>query len=315
MKTMLDFERHAVRKPGLLAIMLALSCVSATPAAAEIIVPLIDRSQVDVTVSVDVQFDALTGFYTYSYQLTSGLGSVLDVESFAVETNAEVLNAQAPAGWDPGPFDDQPLFDFAAVQVEPLPPDYVDTGNIPPSAVSIKPGETLGGFSFQSPEGPTTVLFYAQGYAPVPQADDEDDFEGIEIPIFTENSFIGSTVGPGRDDGVVFAGGRRPSVDGFLGFVGVNDRDTLILPVVISLRFAVNGETVDTSTFTAQLNRVDVAGSFQPTGNGDERVGIFDLAGSPVVVGRNVLVTSIDGIVPGTARTASDGDALTFFID
>ncbi len=61
---MLDFERHAVRTPGLLAIMLSLSCVSATPAAAEIIVPLIDRSQVEVTVSVDVGFDALTGFYT-----------------------------------------------------------------------------------------------------------------------------------------------------------------------------------------------------------------------------------------------------------
>lgn len=171
------------------------------------------------------------------------------------------------------------------------------------------------GSPFKSPEGPTAVLFYARGYAPAPQADSEDELEGIDVPIYTESSFIGSTVGPGRDDGVVFAGGRRPSVDGFLGFVGVNDRDTLILPVVISLRFAVNGETVDTSTFTAQLNRVDVAGSFQPTGNGDERVGIFDLAGSPVVVGRNVLVTSIDGIVPGTARTASDGDALTFFID
>jgi hypothetical protein len=312
---MFDFERDAVRKPGFLAIMLALSCVTATPAAAAIIVPVIDRSQVDVTVSVDVQFDALTGLYTYSYELTSGLGSVLDVESFAVETNAEVLNAQAPAGWDPGPFDDQPLFDFAAVQVQPLPPDYVDTGNIPPSAVSIKPGETLGGFSFQSPEGPTTVLFYAQGYAPAPQADSEDDFEGIHIPTFTENSFIGSTVGPGRDDGVTFAGGRRPSVDGFLGFVGINDRDTLSPPAVLSLRFAVNGETVDIPTFTAQLNRVDVTGSFQPTGNGDERVAIFDLAASPIVVGRNVLFTSVEGIVPGTTRTASDGDALTFFID
>lgn len=312
---MLDFERDAVRKPGLLAIMLALSCVSAAPAAADIIVPVIDQSRVDVTVSLDVRFDALTGLYTYNYELSSGPGSELDVEFFGVETNAEVLNAQVPAGWDSGDVADTPIFFFSAVQVEPLPPDYVDTGNIPPPLFSIKPNETLGGFSFQSPEGPTTVLFYAQGYAPVPQADSEDDFEGIDIPIFTENSFIGSTVGPGRDDGVVFAGGRRPSVDGFLGFVGVNDRDTLILPVVLSLRFAVNGETVDTSTFTAQLNRVAVTGSFQPTGNGNEMVAVFDLADSPIVVGRNVLLTSVDGIVPGTSRTASDGDALTFFID
>ena len=312
---MLNFERYAVRNPGLLAIMLSLSCVTAVPAAADIIVPVIDQSRVDVTVSLDVQFDASTGLYTYSYQLTSGPGSELDVKTFAVETNAEILDAQAHAGWNLGPVADTPIFDFSAVQVEPLAPDYVDTGNIPPPLFSIKPNETLGGFSFQSPEGPTTVLFYAQGYAPVPQADDEDDFEGIDIPIFTENSFIGSTIGPGRDDGVIFAGGRRPAVDGFLGFVGVNDRDTLSLPVVLSLRFAVNGETVDTSTFTAQLNRVDVTGSFQPTGNVDERIAIFDLADSPIVVGRNVLVTSVDGIVPGTTRTASDGDAFTFFID
>ena len=70
-----------------------------------------------------------------------------------------------------------------------------------------------------------------------------------------------------------------------------------------------------TCRFPAQLNRVAVTGSFQPTGNGDERVAIFDLADSPIVVGRNVLVTSVEGIVPGTARTASDGDAFTFFID
>lgn len=113
---------------------------------------------------------------------------------------------------------------------------------------------------------------------------------------------------------MIFGGGRRPSVDGFLGFVGVNDRDTLSLPVALSLRFAVNGETIDTSTFTAQLNCVAVTGSFQPTGNVDERLAIFDLADSPIVVGRNVLRTSVDGIAPGTARTASDSDAFTFFI-
>ena len=136
---MLDFERHAVRKPGLLAIMLTLSCVPVTPAAAEIIVPVIDQSRVDVTVSIDVQFDALTGLYTYSYELTSGPGSELDVKTFALETNAEVLNAQAPAGWNLASVVDTAIFNFSAVQVEPLPPDYVDTGNIPPPLFSIKP--------------------------------------------------------------------------------------------------------------------------------------------------------------------------------
>jgi hypothetical protein len=189
-----------------------------------------------------------------------------------------------------------------------------DDGNIFPSDFNIKPGQSLGGFSFQSPEGPTAVVFFAQGFAKAPQADSEDDFDDTVFPTFEENSFEGTTIGAGLDDGIVFAGGRRPSVDGFLGFVGVEDRTTLAAPVVLVIRFAVNGESVDVSTFSAQLNRVDVTGQFQPTGNSDEMLALFDLATSPLVVGRNLLNTSVEGIVPGMTRTAADGDAFTFFV-
>lgn len=287
-------------------------------ARAQILIPVQDQSRVDVTISVNVQFDTATGLYTYDYQVASSNLSEQDVWSFAVEADAEIENIQSPAGWSAQRFFDKPITDWTATVVEPLPPDYVDDGNLPPSPFDINPGETLGGFSFQSPEPPTTVIFYAQGFALLPTSVSEDDFDlaEIEIPTALENSFIGSTVGPGLDDNIIFTGGRRPSVDGFLGFVGLaGDRETLLRPVTMVVRFGVNGETVDTSTFHAELNRVDVTGSFTPTGNADEMLAVFELAASPLVVGRNVLATSVEGTVPGTTRSAADTDRLTFFVD
>ena len=287
-------------------------------ARAQILIPVQDQSRVDVTISVNVQFDTATDQYMYDYQVTSSNLSEQNVWSFAVEADAEIENIQSPAGWSAQRFFDKPITDWTATVVEPLPPDYVDDGNLPPSPFDIKPGETLAGFSFQSPEPPTTAIFYAQGFALLPTSVSEGDFDlaGIEIPKFTENSFIGSTVGPGLDDNIIFAGGRRPAVDGFLGFVGLaGDRETLLRPVTMVVRFGVNGETVDTSTFLAELNRVGVTGSFTPTGNADELLAVFDLADSPLVIGRNVLFTSVEGTVPGTTRTAADTDRLTFFVD
>lgn len=308
-------RRQAMKKPSLLAILLWLCWVWATPGRTEIIVPVIDQSRVEVTVSVDFEFDAATGLYTYRYRLTSGPGSELDVESFALKRWGKVLNPQAPAGWYAGDPAGRPFVNFYALEVEPLPPDYVDIGNIPPSSVSIKPGETLGGFSLRSPKGPKTLPFYAQGYAPLPQSEYEGDFEGIHIPSFTENSFVGATIGPGRDDFIVVAAGSGPSVEGFLGLVGVDDGATLSPPVALTLRVALHGETVDRSSFAARLNTVDVTGSFRDTGNGGEMIAIFELADSPLEAGRNVLATSVAGTVPGTTRIETDEDSFTFIIE
>lgn len=285
------------------------------PPTAAIIVPVQDQSQVDVSVESDVQFDAAAGLYTYGFVVTNGPAAPQEVQTFVVGADAEILNVQSPEGWDGLTVSQKPRLAWFAIGFldNTIPPEE-DDGNVFPSDFNIKPGQSLGGFSFQSPEGPRAVTFFAQGFAKAPQADSEDDFDDTVFPTFEENSFEGTTIGAGLDDGIVFAGGRRPSVDGFLGFIGVEDRATLAAPVALVIRFAVNGETVDVSTFSAQLNRVDVTGLFQPTGNSDEMLALFDLAVSPLVVGRNVLNTSVEGIVPGTTRTAADGDAFTFFV-
>ena len=282
---------------------------------AEILVPVIPTNQVDVTVAVDVTFDAATQLYTYAYKVTSLPTSQQNLESFYIEFNGEVLNVTSPRGWISVPFSMQPIMSWAAIEVpkESIPPDYVDDGSLLPSPFEIKPGETLGGFSLQSPSPPQAVKFYAKGFAQVPTAPDEDDFNNITIPVFPDNATAGATLGPRLADNLIFAGGRRPSVDGFLGFVGNENGETRRLPIAILIRFGVNGETVFPDTFTAALNRVDVTPRFIKTGNGTERVAFFELGQSPLVLGRNVLTTNVNGLVPDTTRTATDSDAFTFF--
>ena len=284
---------------------------------AEILVPVIPTNQVDVTVAVNVTFDTATQLYTYAYSVTSLPTSQQNIDDFAIEFNGEILNVTSPRGWISVPFFMQPILSWGAIEVptESIPADYVDDGTLIPSPFQIKPGQTLGGFSLQSPSPPQAVKFYAKGFAQVPTATSEDDFDeaGMTIPVFPDDSKAGATLGPRLVDNLIFAGGRRPSVDGFLGFVGNENGETRRLPVSILIRFGVNGETVFPDTFTAALNRVDVTQRFIKTGNGTERVALFEPGQSPLVLGRNVLTTSVNGLVPDTTRTATDSDAFTFF--
>ena len=285
---------------------------------AEILVPVLPTNLVDVTVAVDTKFDPATQLYTYSYSVTSLPTSQQNIQNFSIEFNGEVLNVTSPRGWMSIPFFMEPIMSWAAIEVpkESIPPGYVNDGSLFPSPFQIKPGETLGGFSLQSPSPPQAVKFYVRGFAPLPRATSEDDFDdaGITIPVFPDDSKVGGTLGPRLTDNLIFAGGRRPSVDGFLGFVGNENGETRRLPVSILIRFGVNGETVFPDTFRAALNREDVTQRFIKTGNGTERVALFELGQSPLVLGRNVLTTSVDGLVPDTTRTATDSDAFTFFV-
>ena len=82
----------------------------------------------------------------------------------------------------------------------------------------------------------------------------------------------------------------------------------------VDIEFAINGETVDQSTFRATLNNQDVTADFQVTGEKSRRA-VFPASHPALKVGgRNVLLTVVDGIVPGTARTATDVDRVTITV-
>lgn len=174
----------------------------------------------------------------------------------------------------------------------------------------------MSGFGFKSVGGPTAETLYVQGFVPLPVANSEDDFEdeGYVFKSFEEDSFSVSTLGPMASD--VYSGNRRPAVDGFLGFVNLNSGGLFAAPISIGLEFSLSGELVSPDTFYASLNGTDVTEYFQPNSSfpGDLSA-TFDLTeDSPLQRGKNVLITGIEGIVPGTTRSASDTDRVTFTI-
>ena len=89
-------------------------------------------------------------------------------------------------------------------------------------------------------------------------------------------------------------------MDGFLYFVGLQHQDTKVAPVAIDIAFAKNGEVVFTETFKATLNNVDVTRFFgRPRTTNGARCSCSAMA-RLLKEGRNVLLTTIEGVVPGT---------------
>ena len=285
---------------------------------AEIIIPFIPADKVTANIESDVTYDQGSRLYTYTYKLTSAVSSEQDIWFFALEINGEIQNIKAPSGWSGGIHFDRPIVSWGATDPGELPPDDEDDGSIPTSPYSINPGEVLGGFSFESADPPADSIFYVQGETPLPKVtEDADELPLDELPTdFTENSFVGNVVSPkvliAAD---IFLGGRRPGVDGFIGFLSITDGETRSSPLAVIIRFGVNDETVDISTFSATLNTIDVTGMFVSNGNPNELLAILDIGSSPLKFDRNVLLTTVDGLVPDTDRTASDVDRLTFYVE
>lgn len=169
------------------------------PLMAQVIIPPQRADLVSVTVNTNVTFDSTSGLFTYSYEVSSAPSSIQNVWYFAVEIGEEIMNATSPRGWSFGVHDLRPIVSWAATEVGPLPPDFVDDGNVVGSPFQIKPGETLAGFSFQSPKPAGPVRFFAEGFTKLPQVTGdvgELPQEGEEILEFTQNSFRGTTLGP-----------------------------------------------------------------------------------------------------------------------
>ena len=285
---------------------------------AQVIIPPEPGNKMSVTVDADVTFDSSSGLYKYTYKVISATTSLQEVWFFALDFPGDIINVASPGNWSFSAHDNTSVVSWAATGIGALPPDFVDDGNVVPSPFQIKPGQSLTGFSFYSPDPPGTARFFAQGFTKLPQVTgDVGDLpqEGEEIPDFTHDSVTGPVSAPvPLTGGQPFPGGRRPAVDGLLGFVNITKNDTRTAPVAIILKFSLNGETVDPATFRATLNRADVTSSFVPGGAQGDLVAVFDLGSSPLQMGRNVLLTTISGIVPGTTRTASDVDRVTFFV-
>lgn len=189
-----------------------------------------------------------------------------------------------------------------------------------PNRISMRPtvtSSTLSGFRFLSPDPPGDITFYAQGETQLPRLAPGADADALPPwdHHITTDGVSGTTIGPVPINAPdFFEGGRRPAVDGFLVFMNLIDGDIKTNPLGIVIRFGVRGESVDATTFTATLNGVDVTASFAASPGVGDRVALFAAGATPLTLGKNVLITGVDGVVPGTSRTARDVDRITFTV-
>lgn len=280
----------------------------------------IGGNQVNVQAKADVTYDADTGLYTYNYAFTNATSSRQEVDSVVILLgDSSAINVMAPKGWGSFAWNDgnQGLpgnkIEFATVEVGQLPADYVDDPSYymrdVPSIYQIKPGQTLSGFSFQSPDPPGIVDFYAQGFTQIP---DVEDLPDPPLAYFDASESVkGQTKGPKYTE-TLYSGNRRPATDGFLVFKNLVNRDTKLAPVQVDIKFGLNGETVDQNTFKAYLNSQDVTAQFKPTGEKTRRA-VFQ-PNQLAIGGRNTLLTTVQGIIPSNGRTASDVDRVVFTV-
>ena len=159
---------------------------------------------VSATVKATVTFDPNANLYTYQYTVTSDLSSRQDINAVAVDFSPPVKNVTHPKGWAGIPSAGRNTMVWAAVAVAPLPPGTRDNGQVPPSLFPIKPGNSLAGFSFQSPNPPGSVNSYALGPPSLGVADSEAGAEAIaeqcprSIGGFFDLAIVGTTQGPAK---------------------------------------------------------------------------------------------------------------------
>ncbi|HEV2146463.1 MAG TPA: hypothetical protein VGR37_03515 [Longimicrobiaceae bacterium] len=312
------------------ALLVLAACASALPARAQVgtVSPLpypgwLPSDRVIPSVAVQVDFDHAAGLWRYRYTVANAAGAEQAIQSVGFQLGGWAAGTYTPAGWSaigdteatfsptgPG----IPGTEFLA----DLPDTEFSGDTLPPPAHRIVPGGSLAGFGMDSPFPPGYVRTYVQGYAaiPLPPSDGEPAADSTHpAPHDTLNSQRVWSIGPARYTRVVTRGNLNvDNAEGFLGFLNLATSGTVLRsPAPVALKFSVAGETVFPETFRALLNGVDVTARFHPgTAGGADRVALFVLGTLPLQEGTNVLVTTIEGLLPGTTRRAIDEDLIEF---
>lgn len=267
-------------------------------------------------------YDDSAGLWRYAYAVANGPTAAQDIWEVSFRLGGWARNAIAPAGWS-AIGDTEETFSISGPGIPgtsflaDLQAEY--TGNFdPPSDYQIPPGQSLAGFVLESPFPPGYVRAYVQGYAAVPfppSAENGDTIEANPVPHDTLNSQRLTTIGPARYTSVITRGNLNVDTgEGFLGFMNLAASGTVLrAPAPIALKLSVGGETVFPETFRAILNGVDVTARFHPgRAGGADLAALFELGALPLQQGRNVLVTTVEGLLPGTTRRAIDEDVIQF---
>lgn len=277
----------------------------------------IPSDRVAPEIDLAATFDTTTQRWTYDLTLGNGADATQEILEFQLQfavPAAGPLTSSSPSGWRQMMFSAQgaiPGARFRANQSAPAtenPP--------PPAAAQIPPNDSLSGFTMESEYPPGYARAYVQGYAGFREAEDLG-YDDYTVPHDTTNSQRRWTLAPTLYPEVLTTGDETEPTDGFLGFMSLRATCSVMLdPAPVALELPVNGETVFPETLLVTLNGVDVTDRFHPgTADGADLVAVFRLGSSPLQEGTNVLLTNVQGVIPGTSQTGTDTDAIEFTVD
>jgi hypothetical protein len=283
-----------------------------------------NHNKLSVVTTPVVSYDASSKLYTYSYSFKNSAQSPQEISmlslAFSNDRIPQIVNVKSPVGWSYLPATDRNAVLWGATEMGPVPTGYVDDGNILPSPYQIKPGQALSGFSFQSSSPPDVATFFAQGFSPLPSAAEIDDSASDAEKDYMADSYVGATTAPA---GILATQSGAPSVDGFL-VIEMPKTDFVVTPdishqgqyISIKIDYAVDGETVDVSSFRAQLNDEDVSKSFAPVPNANSLLGLIAIptyGSTSLVSGRNVFIAQIQGVDPSTGGATTKIARVSFY--
>jgi hypothetical protein len=181
-------------------------------------------TSVEARVDSTVSWSGKNKLYTYQYKLTNSKNSPLSIYNFVVGVPSEPSSPKSPANWD---------VDFGNSKTKRMnwgtaqPDPNKDTTNIrgpghpEPKFFALKPGQSLSGFSFQSPYPPAMTKYFVAGDTDIPvsvaTADNDEpvpDCPGwyLKGPKF-DNMVSGITQGP-SDPNVISVAIRVREHDG-----------------------------------------------------------------------------------------------------
>lgn len=272
--------------------------------------------KVGAIIAVSAQYDAQTQLWNYSYVLMNRSWGEQAIRTFDITFDGSKSNVAAPNGWYAivsNPTDPRPGIAYAAA----LRDDIIGDSPNGPAPAQIPINSQLEGFTFTSPHPPGHARTYVKGFAAVPYLPDGYDDSEVRVPDDTTDAQRTWVPAPKKYTTVRSAGGVQAGVEGFVGFMNMDTLGTIQeTPAIVALKFALNGETVFRETLNVTLNGQNVTGDFYPgPEDSAHRVGLFFNYHSPIVIGQpNVLVVTVEGIIPGTSTRATDTDTVRFVV-
>ncbi len=190
------------RKASQIVLMLFVFFAAVTAGAQTTVVCPPDPNLVTGKVTPQVAFNPATKMYTYTYTVSNDPSSAQEIRRFDIDFAPPVSNFIDPPGWVDSTFTYRSTLGWAAIDDFDRPVDPTDKATVPAALSQIKPGQSVAGFSFQSPKPPGPVKYFVTGYVVVPAQESEEDAETLstvclglhkQVP---DIAVVGTTQGP-----------------------------------------------------------------------------------------------------------------------